>query len=60
MFDTSRKKGWRLTDIKDGTSTTLMLGERPPSAHLKWGWWAFSDYDNLLATAKALLEAHTR
>jgi len=26
--------------IIDGTSNTLMLGERPPSPDLFWGWWS--------------------
>jgi prepilin-type processing-associated H-X9-DG protein/prepilin-type N-terminal cleavage/methylation domain-containing protein len=29
----------RLVDIRDGTSVTLMVGERPPSANGKLGWW---------------------
>ena len=32
--------------IKDGTSNTLMIGERPPSADLYYGWWfAGAGYD---------------
>ena len=50
IFDTSQVLGWHLSDIQDGTSSTLLIGERPPSADLKWGWWGYSDYDNLLAT----------
>lgn len=28
-----------MADITDGTSTTLLVGERPPSADRVWGWW---------------------
>ncbi|HEX4611472.1 MAG TPA: DUF1559 domain-containing protein [Urbifossiella sp.] len=36
LFPNSRV---RLTDVADGTSTTLLAGERPPSKDLIYGWW---------------------
>jgi prepilin-type processing-associated H-X9-DG protein len=29
----------RLADVLDGTSSTLLVGERPPSANYRYGWW---------------------
>ena len=34
--------------ITDGTSNTLLIGERPVPPDRFWGWWAYSDYDNLM------------
>jgi prepilin-type processing-associated H-X9-DG protein len=37
MYPKSRT---RAVDISDGQSNTLIVGERPPSKDLVWGWWA--------------------
>jgi len=37
----------KLTDVIDGLSNTLMVGERPPSQDLNYGWWfAGAGYDS--------------
>lgn len=43
-------RGVKITDILDGASNTIMVGERPPSYDHNWGWYAWPDYHSLLAT----------
>jgi prepilin-type N-terminal cleavage/methylation domain-containing protein/prepilin-type processing-associated H-X9-DG protein len=42
IYESSRT---RIADITDGTSTTVLVGERPPSPDLYWGWWTWSAFD---------------
>jgi prepilin-type N-terminal cleavage/methylation domain-containing protein/prepilin-type processing-associated H-X9-DG protein len=35
--------GIKIESITDGTSNTLLMGERPPTADGFWGWWLSSD-----------------
>jgi prepilin-type N-terminal cleavage/methylation domain-containing protein/prepilin-type processing-associated H-X9-DG protein len=50
-----RRSVSKISEITDGTSNTIMIGERPPggggdasSDPLNWGWWAYDDFDSLL------------
>jgi len=37
--DATTKRRISFRDVTDGTSKTLMIGERPPSVDLFYGWW---------------------
>ncbi|MBY0513619.1 MAG: DUF1559 domain-containing protein [Gemmataceae bacterium] len=43
------KRAVRMAAVTDETSNTVMIGERPPSSDLYWGWFTYSDSDNILA-----------
>jgi prepilin-type processing-associated H-X9-DG protein len=50
----------RLTDIKDGLSKTVMVGERPPGADFAYGWWYAGPGQDLTGSADVVLGAKER
>jgi prepilin-type N-terminal cleavage/methylation domain-containing protein/prepilin-type processing-associated H-X9-DG protein len=48
----------RITDVSDGTSSTVIVGERPPAASTTWGWWAWGPYDASLAVRNSRGDPH--
>jgi prepilin-type N-terminal cleavage/methylation domain-containing protein/prepilin-type processing-associated H-X9-DG protein len=50
-----RRSVHKFSEISDGASNTIMIGERPPGGGgnnsddpVYWGWWAYSDFDCVL------------
>ena len=56
----------KLADVQDGSSHTLMIGERPPNSGAYWGWWFagagwypwFGAPDTVLGTEERLSNGH--
>lgn len=42
----------KVTQIADGASNTIILGERPPAPDKGFGWWAFQPADTQLGAAE--------
>ena len=49
-----------LTHVPDGASNTLLVGERPPSHDLRYGWWYVGSGQDGLGTLDSTLGARER
>ncbi len=47
----------KFSDVTDGTSSTLLIAERPPASNYKFGWWYRGWGQNQTGSAEMLLGA---
>jgi prepilin-type N-terminal cleavage/methylation domain-containing protein len=51
QYNPGQPRSVRMSDVTDGLSNTLMVGERPPDQDLIFGWWfAGAGYDTKVGT----------
>ncbi len=53
----AKTAGTTMTAITDGTSNTIIIGERPPDHANDWGAWAYGEVDSSLGIANGNLFA---
>lgn len=48
----------KVSDISDGASQTVLVGERPPASSTSWGWWTWGPLDSAMGVVNAAADPH--